>query len=244
MKTVKEVSDLTGVTVRALRYYDEIGLLPPTVVAINGYRYYDEAALTRLQEILFFRELGFALKDIKSIINNPSYDRGEALMKHINLLNLQKQRLSELIELAQAALKGERTMEFDAFDDKDIKASQEKYQAEAKERWGETKAYAESEDKTAHYTAADWQIIQGEMDGIMARFAAHAQDNPADPDIQDLVKQWQEFLTKYYYQATNEILASLGQMYISDDRFTANIDKYGPGTAALLSQAIAIYVKN
>lgn len=242
MKTVQEVSRITGISVRTLHYYHEIGLLEPEKIGYNGYRYYGDSSLAKLQEILFFRELGFTLKEIRKITQDPGYDKAEALNNHINLLELKKQRLNRLIDLARATLRGENIMEFKAFDDKEIKATKEKYKTETKERWGSTSAYKESQEKENSYTPEQWEAIHREMDEIMAGFAKNAQADPADPQVQDLVKQWQQHLTKYYYEATNEILKSLGQMYVADQRFTANIDKYGEGTAKIMSQAIACYV--
>ncbi|MEG1495961.1 MAG: MerR family transcriptional regulator [Clostridiales bacterium] len=243
MKTVKEVSVLTGITVRTLHYYDEIGLFCPTAITEKGYRLYDDLALSQLQEILFFREMGFPLKEIKTIRENPQYNKKIALKNHIEILKMKKNRLENLIDLAQATLKGENTMEFEAFDDKEIKVTQEKYKEEAKERWGETTEYQNSEDKTKNYSQKQWELIRQEMDEIMNGFGAEVGNDPKSPHIQKLVKDWQEHLTKYYYDATNELLGALGEMYVADPRFTANIDKYGKGVAKLLSDAIAIYVK-
>ncbi|MDO4542892.1 MAG: MerR family transcriptional regulator [Bacillota bacterium] len=242
MKTVKEVSRLTGVSVRTLHYYHEIGLVNPKHTAANGYRYYGTQELERLQEVLFFRELDFSLKEIKNIMDTPGYDRQRALTNHISLLKMKKQRLTALINLAEQALEGEKNMEFKAFDDKEIKAAKEQYKAEARERWGQSPEYAESQEKEKNYTEAQWQAIHKEMDEIMTGFAQNSAADPGDPKLQELVRRWQEHLTKYYYKATNEILGCLGQMYVADERFAANIDKYGEGTAKILSQAIAIYV--
>lgn len=244
MRTVQEVSRITGISVRTLHYYHEIGLLEPEKIGNNNYRYYGTKSLAKLQEILFFRELGFSLKEISKIIHDPGYNKEEALNNHITLLELKKQRLDRLINLARTTLKGENIMEFNAFDDNEIKTTKEKYKAETKERWGSTKAYKQSQEKTDNYTQDQWQAIHREMDQIMTGFAQRTQADPADVQLQDLVKQWQQHLTKYYYEATDEILAGLGQMYVADQRFTANIDKYGHGTAEIMSKAIAYYVAN
>ena len=116
MKTVKEISKITGVSVRALHYYDEIGLLKPTVKSEAGYRFYDDEALETLQRILFFRELQFPLKEIIKIIHQPDFDRKKAMQEHRKLLILQKERLERLIQLTEEAWKGEMEMNFQPFE--------------------------------------------------------------------------------------------------------------------------------
>ena len=140
MKTVAEVSKLTGVSVRTLHHYDAIGLLKPTAVTEAGYRLYDTAALQRLQSILLFRELQFPLKEIGVILDNPDFDPAEALRQQIHLLELQKNRLETLIQFArEIEQKGYNYMNFQAFD----KTEQNQYTEEVKARWGKTEAYAE-----------------------------------------------------------------------------------------------------
>ena len=140
MMTVKEVSRLTGVSVRTLQYYDQIGLLKPQEVGGNGYRYYSQENLQTLQQILFFRELQFPLKEIIKIIHQPDFDRKKAMQEHKKLLILQKERLERLIQLTEEAWKGEMEMNFQPFDERKL----EEYKKEAKERWGKTKAWQQS----------------------------------------------------------------------------------------------------
>lgn len=134
--TVHEVSRLTGVSIRALQYYDRIGLLHPAEYTEAGYRLYDEAALETLQQILLFRELEFPLKDIQQIIQSPSFDRKKALEQQIELLQMKKERLEKLIELARGiqATGGKKHMDFSAFDTKKM----DEYAARAKASWGAT----------------------------------------------------------------------------------------------------------
>ena len=244
MRTVKEVSRLSGVSVRTLHYYDEIGLLSPTKTTQAGYRLYDDAALSRLRQILFFRELDFPLKEIGEILSDPSFDETKALKNHRALLCLKQQRLERLIDLVDRILKGENIQDMKPFDQSEIQAAKEKYAAEAKERWGSTPAFAQSQKKAQGYTDAQWQSIQQEMDEIFSGFHRHMQQSPDAPEVQALVGRWQDHLSRYYYDCTPEILAGLGQMYTEDERFLQNIDsRYGAGTAAFLSAAIAAYVK-
>ena len=146
MKTVQEVSRLTGVSVRTLHHYDAIGLLKPAKVTGAGYRLYDDAALSRLHSILLFRELQFPLKEIKGILDSPQFDSDKALERQIELLELQRKRLGELIDHARALNeKGEHSMSFKAFD----KSELEQYKAEAKANWGKTDAWKEYEKREA-----------------------------------------------------------------------------------------------
>ncbi|MBP0987950.1 MAG: MerR family transcriptional regulator, partial [Oscillospiraceae bacterium] len=149
MKTVKEVSELTGISVRTLQYYDRIGLLPPAVRTQAGYRLYDDTALERLQQILLFRELAFPLSEIKEILGSPDFDRNKALRQQIELLELKKEHLENLILFARGIESlGVNHMDFTAFD----KSKLEAYAKEAKKAWGHTPEYAESQEKAAQRT--------------------------------------------------------------------------------------------
>lgn len=239
--SVSETAKLTGVSVRTLHYYDEIGLLSPSIISETGYRYYDDSALERLQQILFYRELDFTLKDIAEIMNASGYQKEDALRKQRELLQLKRKRLDKLIHLLDANLKGENTMSFKEFDMSEIENAKAKYAKEVNERWGSTDAYKQSKRRTDGYTTEDWARIKEEADDITKRFAEKVGEDPASAEVQELVAQWQNHITKYYYDCTNEILAGLGQMYVADERFTNNIDKFGEGTAKLMSQAIEVY---
>ena len=244
MKTVKEVAVLTGISVRALHYYDKIGLLKPSQTTSAGYRLYDGKALGRLQQILFFRELDFPLKEIRSILASPSFNAREALQSHRSMLILERDRLDGLIRLADQTLKGENAMSFEEFDHSRIDEERRKYAEEAKERWGKTDAYRESERRTAAYTKTDWSRVNLEAEKLYHAFAENLTKQPDDPSVQSLVRQWQEYITRNFYCCTDEILAGLGQMYAGDPRFTKSIDRNGEGLANFMSRAIAEYCKN
>ena len=235
MKTVHEVSQISGVSVRTLHHYDAIGLLRPTAVTEAGYRLYDDTALARLQSILLFRELAFPLKEIKRIMDDPQFDQATALEQQIRLLELQQDRLSRLIDLARETMKtGVTHMDFTAFDNSKL----EQYAAEVKERWGNTTAYQES----AQRPAAEQKDAAA---GLMAQFARMGRlrtGDPAGQEAQDAVRELQEFITKHFYTCTPEILAGLGQMYTADDRFRVSIDAAGgEGTADFAGKAITVY---
>ena len=235
---IKEFAQFTGVSVRTLHYYDEIGLLVPAYVEKStGYRYYDEACLIRMQEILFYRELDFSLKDIGDILSSPNYDKSNALKEQKQLLILKKERLERLIGAIDDAMKGENVMK--AFDNSQF----EKYKAEAKEKWGKTDAYKEHSEKTKDYSKDKWNNLADDMNEIMAEFAVCMKNgNEADSDAaQELVKTLQNHITENYYNCTNPILSGLGMMYVGDERFKNNIDKHGDGTAQFICDAITIY---
>ena len=238
---IKEFAEFTGVSVRTLHYYDEIGLLTPANVdKWTGYRYYDESSLLRMQEILFYRELDFSLKNIIEILSTPDYNKNRALQDQKSLLILKKERLERLILAVDDALKGENIMS--AFDNSEF----EKHKAEARQRWGKTDAYKEHQEKTKDYSAGKWNNLAEEMDGIFANFAICKQKGsaPDSAEAQDLVKRLQKHITANYYQCTMQILAGLGQMYTADERFMQNIDKHAPGTALYVSKAIEIYCRS
>ena len=238
---IKEFAELTGVSVRTLHYYDEIGLLKPAFVdEQNGYRDYDEKSLERMVEILFYRELDFPLKSIADILSSPDYDKVVAIRKQKELLTLKKEHLEKLISALDKAEKGEIPM--NVFNKNEYEIVRKKYADEAKQRWGDTEAYKESEKKTADYSADKWGDVNAGLNAVLAEFAL-VKDNetPESEKAQLLVKKLQTYITENFYTCTPEILAGLGQMYIADERFKSNIDKNGNGTAEFISEAIKIY---
>lgn len=240
---ISELAKLTGVTVRTLHYYDEIGLLTPSEVTDAGYRIYDEAALERLYQIRFFRELAFSLDDIKEIMENPGYNKNEAVRMHRDLLVKKRIRLDQLIGLLDGMMKGEHNMSFKEFDMTEIEKAKKEYAAEVKERWGDTSAYAESESKTSGYDDAQWEALNGEGAAILQEFGECRGMNPDEAEAQALVRKWQDFITANFYNCTDEILSCLGLMYIGDERFTKNIDQYGEGTAQFMAAAIEAHCR-
>lgn len=241
---INEAAKLTGVTVRTLQYYDEIGLLRPSKIVETGYRLYEKDDLSVLQQILFFKELDFPLSEIKEIITNPAFDRMEALAKQKELLIKKRDRIDGLIKLVDNTIEGGNNMSFKEFDAEEIETMKKKYEKEVKERWGSTEAYAESEKKTGSYNKKQWQQINEESREIFKAFADNRDKAPESQEVQVLVSRWQNYITENFYKCTNEILRGLGVMYLADERFKKNIDKSGKGTAELMSKAIAIYCKN
>ena len=242
MRTVNEVSKLTGVSIRTLQYYDKIGLLIPAMRTDAGYRLYDDTALERLQQILLFRELEFPLSDIRAMLEAPDFDRKKALIQQVELLTLKKQRLEAIIEAACELIdKGDIIMGFKAFDTKTI----EEYKARAKAEWGTTKEYAEYAEKTRDRSAEDEKNTANDLMKVFAEFGA-LREHPADsPDVQSQVKKLQRFITDNYYNCSDDMLMSLGNMYSADDEFKQNIDSAGgAGTADLVTRAISAYISS
>ena len=240
--SIGEMAALSGVSVRTLRYYDQIGLFHPEEISEgSGYRWYGEAEARRLQQILFYRELDFPLKQIVAILSSPDYDAREALEEQRELLRLKRQRLDRLLELLDGNLKGERTMEFSGFDTRELDNARDAYAAEAEKRWGGTNAWREYREKTKEYSKEDWSGLEKQADIIFRRFAALRNGAPDSKAAQEAVADWQAFLTAHYYSCTKEVLKGLGTLYGGDGRFRANLNRFGDGTAEFMSAAIAAF---
>jgi len=237
--TVKQVSELTGVSIRTLRYYDEIGLLPPASHTEGGYRLYDDTALERLQQILLFRELEFPLKDIVRIVSSPDFDRKKALEQQIELLELKKQHLEDLISFARGIkLLGVRAVNFSAFDTSKL----DEYAKRAKEQWGNTPEYKELKEKESKRTPEEEQQLMERFMSLFAGFSELKSGSPESAEAQAMVKKLQSFITEHFYNCTDKILAGLGKMYAGGGEISENIDKVGgKGTADFAAAAIEVY---
>ena len=236
MRTVREVSRLSGVSVRTLHHYDAIGLLKPTKVTEAGYRLYDDTALWRLQTILLFRELEFPLREIRDILDDPDFDRALALEQQIRMLELRRDHLGDLIAFARRLQRtGGKSMDFSAFDNSKL----EQYAAEAKARWGKTGAWQEYEEKAKAQTPAEQQDAARALMAVFREMGTIRHLPPEGPEAQVLVEQLRSCITRNYYTCTPEILRSLGQMYEAGGDMTENIDAAGgPGTARFAARAI------
>lgn len=240
MMIINEVSRLTGVSIRTLQYYDKIGLLPPADYTEVGYRLYDDETLQKLQIILLFRELEFPLKDIRRIIESPDFDREKALEQQIHILELKKEHIENLIDLARGVKKsGVKDMtDFIAFDTAKI----DDYIAKAREYWGDTAAFKEFEEKNADRTSEENVGINTELMKIFAQFGGMKDMDPASPKVQKQVKKLQDYITDKFYKCTNTILSSLGHAYSAEGEMNRNIDKAGgKGTGEFVDKAIQIY---
>ena len=241
MMTVNEVSKRTGVSIRALQYYDRIGLLHPAKYTEAGYRLYDDTALERLQQILLFRELAFSLKEIQSILQSPDFDRDKAIEQQIRLLTLKKEHLDNLITFARGLKQvGGKNMDFSAFDTKKM----DEYAAQAKQQWQHTGAYQEFAGKSKGRSKEAKEALARGMMTIFTDFGKRKDTDPGSSEAQALVKRLQAYISENYYHCTTEILRSLGSMYGAGGEFTENIDKAGgEGTAKFAARAISIFCK-
>ena len=236
MRTVSQVSSLTGVSVRTLHHYDAIGLLRPSAITGAGYRLYDDDAMKRLHSILLFRELGFSLEEIRKILDEPGFDPMKALDDQIGLLEAKKERLEAVIVQAKEMReRGYMDMKKDRFD---------VYSEKAKAQWGDTPAWKEYEEKSEGRTAQRQRQLS---DGLMEIFVRMGKVRPlgaGSSEAQALVKELQDYITAHYYTCTPQILRGLGQMYAAGGEFTENIDKAaGSGTAVFARDAIEVFVK-
>ncbi|MGX6443919.1 MerR family transcriptional regulator [Neobacillus sp. K501] len=234
---VKEVADLVGVSVRTLHHYDEIGLLIPEETTESGYRVYSDENLETLQQILFFKELGFPLKKIKEILLSPSFDRQEALEMQRKMLLEKRSRLDKMIGTLEKTIqhsKGEIQMsnkeKFEGFD-----FSHNPYEQEARERWGD-KAVDEANEKAAKMRKFD----QDKFNEIYRNLAAIRHLAPDSQEAQAGIKEWFVYLNKMGNYSL-EAFKGLGQMYVDDERFTKNIDQFGEGLAKFMRDAMAVY---
>ena len=240
MMTVAQVSKRTGVSVRTLHHYDQIGLLKPTEVTEAGYRLYDDAALDKLYMILVYRELGLSLNEIGSILDAPDYDRNRVLEHQIQLMQERIDKLQNRISFARGMLMlGVKYMDFEGFDPKKI----DEYSQQAKVLYGKTDAYKEFEQKQKSRTKEQENDLGAQ---VMELFAKLGKLRPCPPDseeAQNWANQLQAFFTEHFYTCTPQILGSLAESYAGGGSMTENIDKVGgEGTGAFAKQVIDIYL--
>lgn len=243
MYTVRKLSRITGITVRTLHYYDEIGLLAPTTVGGNGYRYYGEDALARLQQILFFREMDLGLGPIRDMLDAPGFDQAEALKAHRGALQARIGRLNTLVQTIDATLR--HLEEGTSMNSQDMFAGfseeqQAAYAKEAEELY-DPEIVRESNRRWKGYSKDQQQAVMQEMGQVSIDLAALSDRDPADADVQAVMARWHQSIRRFY-EPTPEILRGLGELYTTDARFTATFDRVQPGLAATLQRAINVYV--
>ncbi|WP_163100772.1 MerR family transcriptional regulator [Peribacillus alkalitolerans] len=246
--TVQKLGQLAGISNRTLRYYDEIGILKPARMNSSGYRIYGQAEVDRLQQILFFRELGLSLEKIKEIVTAPSFNGAEALKEHREKLLDKRNQLDLLIanvEKSIALTEGRITMsdkeKFEGFKQKMIDDNEKKYGKEIREKYGDD-AVNNSNEKVKNMTKEQHEEVTRLANEVTETIAeAFKKGDPASDIAQkaaDLHKKW---LTFYWSEYSKEAHAGLAQMYVDDERFKAYYDKEQPGTAEFLRDAIHIY---
>ena len=245
MFTVKQLSKLAGVTPRTLHHYDEIGLLKPSRVGDNGYRYYGEESVLRLQQILFYRELGIPLEDIKKIMGRRDFDVLGALRTHKEALQKQVTRLNRLINTVDNTinhLKGNMTMSDKAYFEGFSEEEQEKYAAEAEQLY-DAESVRESNRKWKAYSAAKKEAIMVEGKAIYTDMIAAMPKGAASNDVQAIVERWRKHMD-YFWTPKLEQLSALANGYNDEPRFKANFDKMHPQLAKFMREAVNVYVTN
>jgi MerR family transcriptional regulator, thiopeptide resistance regulator len=243
MHQVQEFAQLTGVSIRTLHYYDEIGLLVPKARTPSGYRLYDDADALRLQQILIHRELGLSLEAIRQALHDPAFDHRAALLAQKRQLQERAQHTQSMLDAIDAALdaidnshKGvtmDMTQLFGGFDPS-------KYEAEAQQRWGKTDAYRESRERTKRYTPEDWKEFAAQQAAIYrdAVAAMRAGKQPTDEDAVQIAERARLLIDRWFYPCSIQMHNGLADMYESDSRFAENIDKHGTGLTSFLVAAI------
>ncbi|WP_303862967.1 MerR family transcriptional regulator [Alkalibaculum bacchi] len=248
--TIQKLSKMAGITTRTLRYYDEIGILKPARINSSGYRMFGQKEVDRLQQILFYRELGIELSRIKEIITSPSFDEQIALKEHHEKLLEKRAQLDVLIENVEntMALKEGRIImndqeKFKGFKKKLVEDNEKKYGDEIRQKYGKD-TVEKSNKKVMNMSQEDYEEVtklEGEVKETLAE--AFKGGDPASELAQkaaDLHKQW---ITYYWGFYSPEAHAGLAQMYVEDERFTAYYDENQPGTADFLRDAVIIYTK-
>ena len=242
---VKEVAELVGVSVRTLHHCDQIGLLIPKAITDSGHRLYSEENLETLQQILFFKELGFTLKEIKKIINSPSFNRQEALILQRKMLVEKRNKVNKMIETIDKTIKhmaGEIQMtNEERFEGIMVRLNQ--FEEEARRRWGD-QSIDEINIKLNRMSQDEQKDLSGRWDVIFNKLACLRDQSPESQEVQAIIKEWYEFLNKNFSKYSLNAFYGLGQLYMNDERFIQNIDQYGEGLAKLMSEAMKVFVNN
>ena len=238
---VAQVSKRTGVSVRTLHHYDQIGLLKPTEVTESGYRMYDDTALDKLYMILVYRELGLSLGEIGSILDAPDYDRNQVLEHQIKLMRRRIEKLQNRVTLANGMLTlGVKYMDFEGFAPEKI----DEYSQQAKVLYGKTDAYKEFQQKQKSRTKEQEKDLGAQVMDFFARLGKMRPCAPDSEEAQNWAKELQAFFTEHFYTCTPQILKSLAESYAGGGSMTENIDKVGgEGTGAFAKQVIDEYCK-
>ncbi|MGN7175829.1 MerR family transcriptional regulator [Paenibacillus sp. FSL R5-0490] len=246
--TVQKLAQLAGVSSRTLRYYDEIGILKPARTNSSGYRIYGQQEVDRLQQILFYRELGVSLDQIKEIITAPAFDAADALKEHREKLLEKRKQLDLLItnvEKTIASAEGRTTMsnkeKFEGFKKKMIEDNEKQYGKEIREKYGE-ETVEKSNAKLMNMTQEEHEAVTKLAEEVNSTLAqAMETGNPAGELAQKAAGLHKQWITFYWSEYSKEAHAGLAEMYVADERFKAYYDKTQPGAAEFLRDAIKIY---
>ena len=243
MFTVKQLSTLAGVTPRTLHHYDQIGLLKPSRIGENGYRYYGEDAALCLQQILFYREMGLPLDNIKKIMGRRDFDVLAALESHKTEIGRRIKRLELLVETVDntiSYLKGQKIMDNKQIFSGFTPEEEEKYAREAEEMY-DPETVRESNRKWKAYGKEKQQAILAESKDIYIEMIAAMPKGAGAPEVQDLVERWRAHMD-YFWTPNLEQLLGLADGYVNDPRFRATYDAMDPKLAEFMNEAVKIYV--
>ena len=241
--TVGQVAERSGVTVRTLHHYDEIGLLRPSRRSASGYRLYTDEDLVRLQHVVVYRRLGFALEEVAVLLDDPEADVAAHLRRQRAAVMSRLDELGELVTAIDRALEAEVSgIQLTPEEQRELFGEdfKEEYQEEARERWGDTEAWRQSQQRTSQYTKADWQAIKAEADGINARLVEALQaGEPADSAaVMDAAEAHRQHITRWFYDCPAEMHANISEMYVSDPRFAKTYEDMAPGLAQYVRDAV------
>jgi len=240
--SISQLAKLAGVSVRTLHHYDDVGLLKPSHVKPNGYRCYEEPELIKLQQILFFKELEFSLEQIKAMMEAPGFDVAEALNDQRRLLEMKRERLDRLLSTIDRTIvdvKEGNEMTAGELYGSFTREQIEEYKKEVREKWG-SKELEQSEERTRHWTPADYARVQEEGAAILRKIVPLMDKGPADAAVQEQIEKYFQQICKFY-DCTLEIFRGLGEMYVSDERFAAYFRNFDDGLPAFMRDAMAVY---
>ncbi len=240
--SVGRVADLAGVTVRALHHYSQIGLLEPQDRSAAGYRIYSEADLQRLHTVLFYRELGFSLDEIATILSEPGADPGAHLQRQLKLLKARIARLDKMVAAVEKEMEA-RAMGIQLTSEEKFEifgpTYSEDYETEVEQRWGDTESWVQSQSRTAKFTKQDWIGVKASGDDLNRRLA-EAMSGGAAPDsvtAMDLAEE-HRLSIETFYDCPYPMHRGLGDMYVTDERFTKTYEDVAPGLATWVRDAI------
>ncbi|OAX50844.1 MerR family transcriptional regulator [Paenibacillus sp. AD87] len=245
--TVKDIIQITGITKRALHYYDKTDLLKPSKVEDNGYRYYDQEALGNLQMILLFKEMDFSLKDIALMMQLSKKEQKDILREHRSTLVQRKQKLETIIDQLDEYVDGTDISHLHLFDDSSILSIQEQYESEARYVYGDTEKYQEFEANVNQLSAEEqekaYQQFSVNMETVFRELAKHQELSPASGEVQALVREWKSCLEQFM-SCDAEILRCIAETYTTDRRYSGYFDQFGDENfLRFLYEAIMVYVK-
>jgi DNA-binding transcriptional MerR regulator len=241
--TVGQVADELGVTVRTLHHYDEIGLLSPSERSRAGYRLYTEADLERLQAVVVYRRLGFALDEIGALLDATGADREDHLRRQRTAVMTRLGEMQDLVEAIDRALEKEMSgIKLSKDEQRELfgEGYSEDLAEEAEQRWGDTDAWKQSQQRTSRYTKQDWVEVKAEMDAVGAAFveANRAGEPPTSERAMDAAEAHRQHIERRFYDISPEFHPNLGDMYVSDPRFTRTYGDQEPGLAEYVRDAI------